>query len=610
MYLLFLVFLPVVFSFNFFYVQNRVTYPVSLYENKNLFGFDFPEKISNFTSPEKMDLTNHAPTIKNYLEQYPPKSKSFSILNMMEALETDIYNFFGDEDITEEEYDDFLITCLNGTGFRFVKDVFPPLSIPLFPETPSSVQLPSELPTEWSKWIKKSSSNENKKVYQESFNHPQTQNKKSDHFEVVYDVKTNFSNIGGFDDIKTELSQKIDLLKNKEKYTKFGVNIPKGLLLEGPPGNGKTLLAKAFAGECGVGFISLSGSEFVEQFVGVGAMRVRELITLAKENSPCIIFIDEIDAIGGKRNEHSHDERSSTLNQLLTVMDGFKQNENIFFLFSTNRADLLDPALVRPGRIDTKIYVGNPDRNTRKAIIDIHLENKPHKLNKEILLSQTDGLSAAQIANVFNEGMLSALRIGREKLLQEDVNFAYNRIVGGYSSSKYTYTPEMVLQIAIHEMGHVFTSLICKNTDSFSRVILNLDSPTSPGYCIFKPFHGLKTKNQLHEDMIVLLGGRVAEEILCENTVTTGASSDLREVYKLSTSMISYGFGNKIVMLDESEKHKTEIGDSIHIIIEEAYAKTSEIITMYKEEIYHYAQLLVEKKELSVEDIVFKEKTW
>ena len=434
-----------------------------------------------------------------------------------------------------------------------------------------------------------------------------SKNKKSDHFEIIYDNSTSFKSIGGYEDIKEELHQVIDILKNREKYEKYDVKVPRGLLLEGPPGNGKTLLSKAFAGECNMGFISVSGSEFVEQFVGVGPMRIRELMTLANEHKPCIIFIDEIDAIGSKRNEHTHDERSSTLNQLLTSMDGFKDNSQIFFLFSTNRADILDPALVRPGRIDKKIYVGNPDEITRSNIIHIHLKNKPHNLDHQSLIDQTDGLSGAQIANIFNEGMLVALRNKREILTEDDVNIALNRIVGGYSLSKHTFTSQEVLQIAIHEMGHVFASLFCKNSAPFTRVIINLDSPTTPGYTLFAPKKGATTQSQLHERLIVLLGGRIAEEILCKNTVTIGAKSDLERVYDLAQSILSYGFGPKVVMPESSEKHKSEFDDCISIIINEAYEKTYQIINSNKDKILFYAKILVEKKELKFEDILVED---
>jgi cell division protease FtsH len=445
-----------------------------------------------------------------------------------------------------------------------------------------------------------------KSLYQESFKNPQSLNqqpKKSENFEIVYQHEHDFSSVGGYEDVKEELLQVIDLFKNKEKYMQFDIKIPRGILLEGPPGNGKTLLAKGFAGECGIGYISTSGSSFVQELVGVGAKRVRELIDLAKKSTPCIIFIDEIDSIGLKRGRDQNQEHSTTLNELLTAMDGFKTKEDIFFIFSTNRADLLDPALIRPGRIDKKVYVGTPDETTREKIINLHLQKKPHTLPENYLVDYTDGLSAAEIVNVINEAMLISLRNSRNNISKNDVTEAYNRIIGGYSASRHSFTDAMILQIAIHEMGHAIASIACNNTPSFTRVYLNLKSQATPGYTIFKPERSLPTEKQLEEELIVLLAGRAAEQILCKETVTTGARNDLQKVYELAEHMISVGFGDGSVMPGKSDKYREKIDKSIKIIVDRAHKKATKIIKSHQDKIEYYAKLLVERKELSIEDI-------
>jgi cell division protease FtsH len=275
---------------------------------------------------------------------------------------------------------------------------------------------------------------------------------KSESFEVLKNTGHSFKSVGGYDTIKEELMQCSDLLVNYEKYSQYNVRTPKGIILEGPPGNGKTLLAKAFSGEINVGFIPVSGAQFQEKYVGVGAARVRELFELASKNVPCIIFIDEIDAVCRRRtDQNSHAEHDSTLNELLVNLDGFKSTKGIFIIGATNRVDLLDDALTRPGRIDKKIYIGNPDKTTQEEILKIHMKGKPMEyISMEDLLVMTQGLSGAQIENLLNEGMLLALRNNRTQMSRQDLEIIANRIHTGYNPSEKKITESQLYQIALH----------------------------------------------------------------------------------------------------------------------------------------------------------------
>uniref|UniRef100_A0A6C0AS07 AAA+ ATPase domain-containing protein n=1 Tax=viral metagenome TaxID=1070528 RepID=A0A6C0AS07_9ZZZZ len=436
--------------------------------------------------------------------------------------------------------------------------------------------------------------------------------KKSENFEVITDSDTNFTCVGGYDTIKSELAQCIDLLTNYTKYAKFNVRVPKGLIFEGPPGNGKTLLAKALAGEAKTGFIAVSGSQFQEMYVGVGSSRIRELFQLAEKNIPCIIFIDEIDALGrnrGSSTEMSSVERDSTLNELLVSLDGFKTKAGVFLIGATNRADLLDAALTRPGRIDKKIFIGNPDEVARLAIIKIHSQGKPrdNTINDDDLVEITNGFSAAQIENLLNEAMLNALRYDREVFTQADLDVVYNKVLVGWQPSDHIFTDEMLDKITVHEMGHAIVGLLAKNHSKVKKVIINLSSPNAPGYTLFeKSKHNIYNRDTLFEHLMVLLGGRIAEELFYgPSAVSTGAISDFEEALALASKMITYyGMGDHVIYPNNSEKYKEIIDNEITKLLEDAYTYASIIIDNSKDFIYECALLLKEKRVITREKLL------
>jgi cell division protease FtsH len=416
--------------------------------------------------------------------------------------------------------------------------------------------------------------------------------------------------VGGYDNVKDELNQCVDILQNYETYSQFNIRIPKGLILEGPPGNGKTLLAKAFAGEANTSFIAVSGSEFQEKYVGVGSMRVRELFELANKNKPCIIFIDEIDALGRKRSdgsESSTSERDNTLNQLLVQMDGFDNSQGIFVIGATNRMDLLDPALTRPGRIDKNIYIGLPDAKTRKAIINIHIQGKPHTANVIIddLVDITTGMSAAQTENLLNEAMLYALREKRFVFTANDIEHVLNRAMAGWQPNEHQFTEDMIERITIHEMGHAMIGLMVKQHTKLSKIVINLSSPKTPGYTVFEgSTSAMYTRDSLFEHLMVLLGGRIAEEIFYNVSVTTGAINDFEEALKLAEKMIVYyGMGDSPIYPSNSEKFKTQIDDQVLTLIDEAYKVSNHILRNCKDMMSECAILLKKKKVLKRDEL-------
>ncbi len=435
----------------------------------------------------------------------------------------------------------------------------------------------------------------------------------SENFEVIQNLPYNFDQVGGYDNVKAEMMQSVDMLKNFEKYAKFNVRVPKGLILEGPPGNGKTLLARAFSGEVNSSFIAVSGSQFQEKYVGVGASRIRELFELARKNTPCVIFIDEVDALGRSRslgNVDANTERDQTLNELLVALDGYKNSSGIFVVGATNRVDLLDPALMRPGRIDKKIYIGNPDAKTREAILNIHIEGKPVNKNVEMtnLIEMSNGLSGAQIENLLNEAMLLALREDREEMNSKDLETILGRVYGGYQPIENAFSDDMIYRISIHEMGHALIGLMSPNHPKLVKVCLNLWSPSSPGYTIFEHPEVdslIFTKERLMERLTVLLGGRIAEEIFFGNSITSGASNDLERAYKLAEEMIcKYGMGKKTIYAYNSETSKEFIDRDIERLIESAYQSACHLILSSKDIIDKCAIKLVENKLLIPEEII------
>ena len=400
------------------------------------------------------------------------------------------------------------------------------------------------------------------------------------------------------------------MLKNYTKYQKYNVRIPKGLILEGSPGNGKTLLAKALAGEAKTAFITVSGSEFQDKYIGVGSSKIRELFNLARENIPCIIFIDEIDALGRKRsndNEASGSERDSTLNELLVAMDGFKNITGVFVIGATNRKDLLDPALLRPGRVDKSIYIGIPDTKTREAILKIHIKGKPHEDNVvfQNLIDMTEGLSGAQIENLLNEAMLNALKNNCEKFSIHDIETVFNKMISGWQPNKHEFTEDIINRICVHEIGHAIVGYLSKNHPKVVKVVINLNSPTSPGFTLFEnPVSSINTREALFEKLTILLAGRIAEEIVYNISITTGAINDFNEVYKIAEKMIvDYGMGKYLVYPTKSEKYKEIIDNEILELINKAYHISYDLLNKYKKELLLLSGMLKETKLLTINEL-------
>jgi cell division protease FtsH len=440
---------------------------------------------------------------------------------------------------------------------------------------------------------------------------PSDPDKKSENFEVITKSPFNFSNVGGYDNIKQELEQCVDLLSNHTKYAAYNVRVPKGLIFEGPPGNGKTMLAKALAGEANVGFIPVSGSQFQDKYVGVGSGRIRELFELAQKNIPCIVFIDEIDALGRKRSgdgETSGSERDNTLNELLVALDGFKNTSGIFVIGATNRADLLDDALVRPGRIDKRIFIANPDAKTRNAILNIHVKGKPYDntVVLEDLVETTNGLSGAQLENLLNEAMLNALRQNRNKFTDVDVDLVLNKMMVGWQPNEHQFTSDIIDHIAIHELGHAVVGLLSKHHSKMTKVVINLSAPKSPAYTIFESSaSSILTREALLEHLMILLSGRIAEEVVYGVSVTTGAINDFEEALKLAQRMICYyGMGKQPIYPSMSEKYKQEIDEEVSKLINDAYAYGEFLIRNSKDLLIEGADLLKKKKVMKAEELI------
>jgi cell division protease FtsH len=434
---------------------------------------------------------------------------------------------------------------------------------------------------------------------------------KSDNFEIVTESGVKFSDVGGYENIKLELEQCIDIISNYTKYIPYNVRTPKGLIFEGPPGNGKTLLAKALAGEANTSFISVSGSQFQEKYVGVGAGRIRELFELAKDNVPCIVFIDEIDALGRKRSsdgDTSGNERDSTLNELLVALDGFKDMSGVFLIGATNRADLLDNALTRPGRVDKRIFINNPDTVTRRAILDIHIDGKPHddSINTDDIVEMTNGFSGAQIENLVNEAMLNALRENRFEFNNNDIDVVMNKMIAGWQPSEHQFTQDMIDQIAIHELGHAVVGMLSKHHGKMTKVVINLSAPSTPAYTVFEqPTSNFATREALFEHLMILLAGRIAEEVFYDVSVTTGAINDFEEALKLAQKMVCYyGMGDKLIYPSMSEKYKEMIDSEVASLINDAYGYAEFILLNSKDLIYEGSMMLKENQVLTSEEML------
>ena len=445
-------------------------------------------------------------------------------------------------------------------------------------------------------------------------------------FDEKAEVKTSFKDVAGLEGAKEEIQEIVDFLKNPEKYTNLGGKIPKGALLVGPPGTGKTLLAKAVAGEAKVPFFSLSGSDFVEMFVGVGASRVRDLFKQAKEKSPAIIFIDEVDAIGrarGKSNfSGSNDERENTLNQLLTEMDGFGTNTNVIVLAATNRADVLDKALMRAGRFDRQIYVDLPDVRERREIFEVHLrplKKVDDELDTEFLAKQTPGFSGADIANVCNEAALIAARKGNSAVGKQDFLDAVDRIVGGLEKKNKIITPDEKKAIAYHEAGHATVSWMLEHAAPLVKVTI-VPRGQSLGAAWYLPEERLIVRpEQMLDEMCAALGGRAAEKVIFDK-ISTGALSDLEKVTKQARMMVTvYGLNDKVGNLTYydssgqseynfskpySEKTAELIDKEISNIIEKQYQRALDILEKHKSKLTELADVLLEKEVIFKDNLV------
>ena len=452
--------------------------------------------------------------------------------------------------------------------------------------------------------------NENRNKYEYKKSTSEKQNLKSKHFEVSQKCTTMFKDVGGYENVKQELYQCVDILKNYQKYSQYNVRLPKGLILEGPPGNGKTLISKALAGEANCAFIAVSGADFQEKYVGVGSSRIKELFKLARENVPCIIFIDEIDALGRKRttdSDSSSSERDSTLNSLLVELDGFKDSSGIFIIAATNRIDLLDSALVRPGRIDKKIYIGLPDATTREAILNIHIKRKPYDntIIPKDLVEITEGFSGAQIENLLNEAMLNALRYNNTKFSYIDFDLVLNKMIAGWQPNQHEFTSNIIDRIAIHEMGHAIVGILSKHHSKVTKVVINLSSPKSPGYTVFEgSTSNIYIREALFEHLMILLAGRIAEELFYGVSVTTGAINDFEEALILAEKMIKYyGMGENIIYPSLSEKYKETIDNEVLKLINQSYECAQFIITESKDLIYETSEILKVDKILKADMI-------
>ncbi len=441
------------------------------------------------------------------------------------------------------------------------------------------------------------------------------------------DKKNSFEDVAGADEEKEELQEIVEFLKSPEKFNTLGARIPKGVLLMGPPGTGKTLLARAVAGEAGVPFFSISGSDFVEMFVGVGASRVRDLFDQAKKNAPCIVFIDEIDSVGRQRGTGlggGHDEREQTLNQLLVEMDGYEANIGVIMIAATNRPDILDPALMRPGRFDRQVVVGYPDIKGREAILKVHAKSKPlaPDVDLKVIAQQTAGFTGADLENILNESALLAARRDKKAITMEEIEEATIKVVVGTEKKSKVMSEKNKKITAYHETGHAITNYFCKTQDDVHQISI-IPRGLAGGYTMSLPSEDkmYSTYNEMKEEIIVLLGGRVAEMLIFKD-VSTGASNDIERATDVARGMVTkYGMSSKLGPItfgessDEvfigremghtksySEKVAAEIDEEISSLIKEGYAKATKILSENMDRLHTVAKLLLEQEKLSGEE--------
>jgi cell division protease FtsH len=441
--------------------------------------------------------------------------------------------------------------------------------------------------------------------------------------------KIGFKDVAGVDEAVEELQEIKEFLENPKKFQALGARIPKGVLLYGPPGTGKTLLARAVAGEAGVPFFSISGSDFVEMFVGVGASRVRDLFEQAKQSSPCIVFMDEIDAVGRHRGAGlggGHDEREQTLNQLLVEMDGFELKDNIILIAATNRPDILDPALLRPGRFDRQIVVDRPDRNGRRKILEVHAKGKPldPSIDLDTLAAGTPGFTGADLANLVNEAALLSARRGRKTIGQEELEEGIMRVIAGPEKKTRLFSEEERKITAYHEMGHALVGHYLEHTDEVHKISI-ISRGQALGYTISLPREDryLTTKRALMEQLAMTLGGRAAEELVF-NEVTTGAANDLEKVTTTAKQMIMrYGMSEKLgprvlgrnqdmpflgremsAEPDYSEEIAREIDDEIRRVIEEAHTLARRVLDEHVEDLHRISGILIERETIDKDEFV------
>lgn len=439
--------------------------------------------------------------------------------------------------------------------------------------------------------------------------------------------KVTFDDVAGVDEAKEELQEVVEFLKEPQKFISLGARIPKGVLLVGPPGGGKTLLAKAVSGEAGVPFFSISGSEFVEMFVGVGASRVRDLFDQAKKHSPCIIFIDEIDAVGRHRGAGlggSHDEREQTLNQMLVEMDGFDTDTNVIIMAATNRPDILDPALLRPGRFDRRVVLDRPDMRGREAILKVHAKGKPLAPDVDLftIAKTTPGFVGADLENLINEAAILAARRNKKQISQNEMEEAIERVIAGPERKSRLINEDEKKIIAYHEAGHAIVIASIPEADSVQKISI-ISRGTAAGYTIALPEDdlSLKSKNKMIAEMIGLLGGRASEEIVF-NDITSGAANDIENVTKMARTMVTrlgmspelgpmvYGQKDELVFLgkeigeqrDYSEAIAERIDAEVQKLVSNAYKEAKKILTKYRGQLDQVAQRLLEVETLSRED--------